>query len=134
MARPRPTSGRTSTCFIGPSPPAGDQLGCFSPADAKFVSLQTLAEGWKHLQAAEKAAGTNEALLLRVRTAQLPILYTFIIQWDRLRKEAELAKADWPMPDTQRAVYDQFMKTAETIKMTHVAKAAASTGSNRRFK
>ncbi len=100
---------------------SGDYLGCFSHPDAKFLSLRTLSEGWKHLQAAEKAAGADDALLLRVRTAQLPVLYTFIIQWDRLRKEAADAKLDWPVADTQQAVYDQFMTTAQAIKMTHVA-------------
>jgi hypothetical protein len=100
---------------------SGDALGCFSPADAKFASLRTLTEGWKHLQAAEKAAGTNETLLLRIRTAQLPVLYTFVIQWDRLRKEAADGKMPWPVPDTQSAVYDQFMKTAQAIKVTHAA-------------
>jgi hypothetical protein len=100
---------------------SGDHLGCFSHPDAKFLSLRTLSEAWKHLQAAETAAGADDALLRRVRTTQLPVLYTFIIQWDRLRKEAEDAKIDWPVAATQQAVYDQFMKTAEAIKMTHVA-------------
>ncbi|NLE59225.1 MAG: DUF4838 domain-containing protein [Planctomycetes bacterium] len=99
----------------------GDHLGCFSPLDAKFLSLDTLSAGWKHLQTAEKAAGSDDTLLLRIRTAQLPVLYTFIIQWDRLRKEAADAKHSWPVADTQQAVYEQFMKTAEAIKMTHVA-------------
>lgn len=98
-----------------------DHLGCCSPPDAKFLSLATLSAGWKHLQSAEKAAGTDEALLLRVRTAQLPVLYTFIIQWDRLRKEAADAKHSWPVAEAQSVVYERFMKTATAIKMTHVA-------------
>jgi hypothetical protein len=100
---------------------SGDHLGCFSLPDARFLSFRTLAAGWGHLQAADKAAAADQALLLRVRTAQLPVLYTFIIQWDRLRKEAADAKAPWPLADTQSAVYNEFMKTATAIKMTHVA-------------
>jgi hypothetical protein len=100
---------------------SGDKLGCFSPPDAKFLSIQTLTDGWEHLQVAKQAAAADDALLLRVQTAQLPVLYTFIIQWDRLRKEAEAANANWPAADTQQPVYDQFMTTAQQIKMTHVA-------------
>lgn len=100
---------------------SGDHLGCFSPPDAKFLSIQTLTDGWEHLQVAKQSAAADDALLLRVQTAQLPVLYTFIIQWDRLRKEAEAAKVNWPAADTQRPVYDQFMTIAQQIKMTHVA-------------
>ena len=100
---------------------SGDKLGCFSPPDAKFLSIQTLTDGWEHLQVAKQAAAADDALLLRVQTAQLPVLYTFIIQWDRLRKEAEAANANWPAADTQQPVYDQFMTTAQQIKITHVA-------------
>ncbi|MGQ9651222.1 MAG: DUF4838 domain-containing protein [Phycisphaerae bacterium] len=99
----------------------GDRLGCFSPPDAKFLNIETLSEGWKHLQAAEKAAGNDGTLLLRVRTAQLPVLYALIVQWDRLRKEAADAKLSWFVDESRQAVYEQFMKTAEAIKMTHVA-------------
>lgn len=100
---------------------SNDPLGCFSGEDAKFLSIQTLANGWEHLKKAEQAAADNADLRLRVQTAQLPVLYTFIIQWDRLRNEADAAKLAWPVAQTQQEVYDQFMRTAEAIKMTHAA-------------
>jgi len=99
----------------------GDPLGCFSGADAKFLSLDTLSKGLAHLKAAEQAAGSDADLLLRVRTAQLPVLYTFIIQWGRLRKEAETTNAPWPVAHTQIGVYREFLRTAEAIGMTRVA-------------
>jgi hypothetical protein len=100
---------------------AGDPLGCFSGEDAKFLSLKTLAKGLEQLKQAEQAAGDDSDVRHRVQVARLPVLYTFIIQWDRLRKEAQSAGLAWPVADSKQAVYDQFMRTAEAIKMTHVA-------------
>jgi hypothetical protein len=99
----------------------GDPLGCFSGADARFLSIGTLANGFEHLKKAEHAAAGDTDLRQRVQVAQLPVLYTFIIQWDRLRKEAETASAAWPVPDSKEAVYQEFMRTAEPIGMTRVA-------------
>ena len=52
---------------------SGDWLGCFSQRTAKFLNFQTLAEGWKHLQAAEEAVKDNPDLRFRVQVAQLPV-------------------------------------------------------------
>ncbi len=100
---------------------AGDPLTCYSPPDAKFLSLRTLSEGMKHLQAAEAAAGDDTALRHRVQVAQLPVLYTFIVRWEPLRKEALAAGAAWPVPETIQATYARFMEIAQAEKVTHVA-------------
>jgi hypothetical protein len=100
---------------------SGDYLGCFSPADAKFLSLKTLSAGWQQLQMAEAAAGDDEALHHRVRVAQLPVLYTFIVRWEALRKEADATQSQWPVADTVQAVYERFMETAQAENVTRVA-------------
>jgi hypothetical protein len=100
---------------------AGDKLGCFSDADAKFLTPKLLADGLKHLEAAEAAAGDDAALRHRVQVAQLPVLYTFIVQWDRLRKEASTTATPWPVADTIQTVYARFMKTAEAEHVTKVS-------------
>jgi hypothetical protein len=100
---------------------SGDPLGCFSPADAKFLSLKTLTDGLRLLEAAETAAGADEAVRQRVRVAQLPALYAFLVRWDALRKEATEGGVPWPVDNDIRAVYERFMKTARAENMTMVA-------------
>jgi hypothetical protein len=100
---------------------SGDPLGCYSPPDAKFLSLRTLTEGLRLLRTAETAAGTDEALRQRVRVAQLPLLYAFLVRWDALKKEATAAGAAWPVDESIDAVYERFMETARAEKVTMVA-------------
>ncbi|MBI4579494.1 MAG: DUF4838 domain-containing protein, partial [Planctomycetes bacterium] len=102
---------------------SGDFLGCFSKEDAKFLSIQTLSSGLEQLKLAEQAAGDNARLHQRVLVAELPVLYALIVQWDRLQAEAKTASIPWPVADSRQAVYEQFMRTAEAIKMTHVAES-----------
>ncbi len=99
----------------------GDKLGCFSPLEAKFLSLKTLCDGWTHLRAAETAAGDDAALRHRVQVAQLPVYYVFIVKWNELRKAAGETNIPWPMPDTIRATYDRFMEIANAEGVTRVA-------------
>ncbi len=101
----------------------GDPLGCFSHSNAKFLSGPTLAAGWKLLTEAQTAAGADAALRERVQVAQLPLLYTFIVEWDRLQTQCREAAIDWPVAPTREAVYQQFMAVAEAIKVTHVAES-----------
>jgi len=102
---------------------AGQKLGCFYGPEVKFLSFATLDEGWKHLQAAEAAAGDDAALRHRVQVAQLPVLYAFILRWEPLRDEAGAAGAAWPVEDSIQAVYDRFMKIARAEKVTMVAES-----------
>jgi hypothetical protein len=73
------------------------------------------------LRSAETAVGSDEALAHRVRVAQLPLLYTFLVRWDALRQEARASATPWPVEDHPRAVYDRFMKTAKAENVTMVA-------------
>ena len=100
---------------------SGDPLGCFSPAEAKFLSLATLSRGMEHLRAAEGTVVGDEALRQRVRVAQLPVLYAFIVRWDVLRKEAQDAGAAWPVPGTIQAAYERFMDIARPENVTMVS-------------
>ncbi|NQT03999.1 MAG: DUF4838 domain-containing protein, partial [Planctomycetes bacterium] len=62
-----------------------DWLGCFEKQTAKFLSFETLSEGWAHLKAAEAAVKDDTDLLFRVQVAQLPVMYTFMMRWDEMR-------------------------------------------------
>ncbi len=100
---------------------SGDYLGCFSAADAKFLSIQTLSKGLAELKAAEQAAGADAAIRQRVQVAQLPVLYAFLIEWDRLQEQAKLAGLPSPVAQHAQDVYEQFMTIAKAIGVTHVA-------------
>lgn len=100
---------------------AGDALGCYSPPDAKFLSLSTLTAGLGHLRAAEQTVEADAALLQRVRVARLPVLYAFIVRWNELRTQAAAEKAAWPLGDDIRRAYDEFMEIAGAEKVTMVA-------------
>jgi len=99
---------------------SGDWLGCFSKDTAKFLSFDTLNKGWRHLEAAEAAAEDDPELRFRVQVAQLPIMYTFMMHWNEMRKKAEAAGADWPMSESIEAANERFMKIARRKKMTRL--------------
>jgi hypothetical protein len=99
---------------------SGDWLGCFESHTAKYLSLDTLARGWQRLKAAEAAVQDDPALQFRVQTAELPVLYTFIMRWNDLRAAAQAANADWPMPPSIKDTYDQFMTIAKKKNVTRL--------------
>jgi len=99
---------------------SGDHLGCFSQHTAKFLSFETLSKGWERLKAAEDAVMDNPDLRFRVQVAQLPIMYTFMMRWDDMQQACEAAGADWPMPESIEATYEQFMEIAKQKDVTRL--------------
>jgi hypothetical protein len=49
----------------------------------------------------------DPTLLARAENAQLGVLYAFLLRWEDLRKEADAAKVDWPMPESVDKVRDR---------------------------
>lgn len=105
----------------------GDYLGCFSSETAGFLSLDTLSQGLKLLEQAEKAAGDDEAIRHRVQVAQLPLYYTFLIRWDPLRDDAQTSGAAWPLGDVIEPVYEKFVTIAKAANVTLVAEGGNRT-------
>jgi len=99
---------------------SGDRLGCFSQHTAKFLSFETLSKGWGHLKAAEEAVKNDPDLRFRVQVAQLPVMYVFMMRWDELREKARAASADWPMPDSIKTTYEQFLEVAKKKNITRL--------------
>jgi hypothetical protein len=98
----------------------GDHLGCFSPHTAKFLSFETLSKGWEQLKAAEEAVQDNPELLFRVRVAQLPVMYTFILRWNEMHQTCQATGSDWPMPESVEAAFQQFAEVARKKNVTHL--------------
>ncbi|MGB2865356.1 MAG: DUF4838 domain-containing protein [Sedimentisphaerales bacterium] len=99
---------------------SGDHLGCFSQHTAKFLSFETLSKGWERLKAAEDAVRDNPDLRFRVQVAQMPIIYTFIMRWDEMRQACQAAGAEWPMDESIKAIYEQFMEVAGKNNVTRL--------------
>ncbi len=99
---------------------SGDWLGCFEQHTARYLSFDNLARGWQHLKAAEQAVADNPDLRFRIQVAQLPVMYTFIIRWKQMHEDAKTAGAEWPMSDSIKEIYDQFMAIARKKNITRV--------------
>ncbi|MCK7482460.1 MAG: DUF4838 domain-containing protein [Candidatus Moduliflexus flocculans] len=67
---------------------SGDALGCYSPADAGFLSLDTLLRSRRILDRAERRARRSAEFGRRVRRAGLPVEYVVVTRWEELRDEA----------------------------------------------
>ena len=99
---------------------SGDHLGCFSQHTAKFLSFETLSRGWEQLIAAEDEVRDNPDLRFRVKVAQMPIMYVFIMRWNQMRQARKAAEAEWPMHESIEATYEQFMETAKKNNVTRL--------------
>jgi len=97
-----------------------DPLGCFSAHTAKFLSFETLSAAWAHLAKAEASVKDRPDLLQRVRVAQLPAMYAFMMRWKVMRTRAKAVKAAWPMPESIDEAYKRFVAVAKAKKITRL--------------
>lgn len=82
-----------------------DHLGLGSRPDADFLSFSTLNDGWRYLRAAEKSVEGDPILRKRVRLQWIPVLFTFMFEWDALQAEAEKTNRPWPFEGTQHDLH-----------------------------
>ncbi len=100
---------------------AGDRLGCYSPPDAKFLSLDTLLEAWDILRKAEKKVKHSAVLSARIRRVQMPVAYVGLVRWESLRKEVLDRKLDWPWPAARENLLDWFLEAAQLEGITMIS-------------
>ncbi len=100
---------------------SGDSLGCYSPAEAKFLSLDTLARSWGLLETARKKARRSAEYGRRVRRASLPVAYVVIARWDSLREEARKARIRWPWPEIRDELLGWFLQAARDEGITMIS-------------
>jgi hypothetical protein len=100
---------------------AGDALGCYSPADAKFLSFDTLSRSWKILEQASRKARRSSEYSRRVRRASLPVTYVVLVRWDELRDGARRDGKRWPWPATRESLLAQFLDTARAENVTMIS-------------
>jgi hypothetical protein len=100
---------------------SGDALGCYSPADAKFLSFDTLARSWRILEAAKKKTRRSAEYSRRVRRTSLPVAYVVLTRWDALRENARKAGRGWPWPETRDALLNWFLRAAREENITMIS-------------
>ncbi len=100
---------------------SGDPLGCYSPADARFLSLDTLTRSWAVLNKAEaKAAGSLE-YRRRIERVKMPTAYVVLTRWDSLRKDAEAGKKTWPWPAERKDLLSWFLNACKAQDITKIS-------------
>ena len=102
---------------------SGDWLDLSSPPDARFLSIETLTEGWTHLAAAEKAVREDPVLLSRVRVAQLPVRFVCLARWDHLKDDASCRGIRWPFTDSRADACEAFV---EAVRANNVSLGGTS--------
>jgi len=100
---------------------AGDHLGCFSPTDARFLSLETMLQGWRALQKAEARVGKDVELGRRLRRVQMPVAYVVLMRWDAFQKEAQERSLRWPWPRSRQGLLDWFLEAARSEGVTMIS-------------
>ncbi len=100
---------------------SGDALGCYSPPDAKFLSLETLGRAWEILGRAERRTAGRPEYARRVRRAKLPVVYVAFVRWDALRKDASARRTAWPWPDGRDKLGRWFLENARAEGVTHIS-------------
>ena len=100
---------------------SGDKLGCYSPPEAKFLSLDTALKSWELLK---KAAGKGRPFVeygRRIRRVQMPVAYAVIVKWDAYRKEARDRGRRWPWPDSKEEFLAWFLAAARAEGVTMIS-------------
>ena len=100
---------------------SGDDLGCYSPPEAKFLSLDTLVRSWDILKKAQRRAGRSIEYARRVKRVQMPVAYAVLAKWDELRKAAGGGRKAWPWPAKREELLDWFLTSARSEGVTMIS-------------
>jgi len=100
---------------------SGDNLGCYSPPDAKFLSLETMIDSWRILKKAERKAGNIIEYGKRIRRVQMPVVYVVLVRWDDFRQEARKRNMAWPWPESRQEFLEWFLQAARSEGITMIS-------------
>jgi hypothetical protein len=100
---------------------SGDDLGCYSPPEARFLSLETTLRSWDLLRNAEKRAAGIAEYARRVRRARLPVAYVVLAKWEAFRSEARERKRAWPWPAERDGLLRWFLDAARAEGVTMIS-------------
>jgi hypothetical protein len=90
-------------------------LACFKQKDQPYLHFQTLAHAERLWQQAEAAVTNSPELLARVRLSHLPVRYAWLNSWKQLHRECWEQNADWPLPQSRKAVAEEWRAVAAGV-------------------
>jgi hypothetical protein len=90
-------------------------LRCFTRPNPPYLQFAPMAKAEALWQDAERAVAGNEELLDRVRLGHLPVLYSWLKQWDQLQKECAAAGMKWPLKDSRNELASRWRAMAGGI-------------------
>jgi len=103
---------------------AGDKVGFYDQADATAgLSLPVLTRALELFTRARALVAPQPAMMRRVRIAEMPVIYAFLVRWDILRQQAVTSAAEWPVSTDIQKVYADFKKTATLAGVTRIGEA-----------
>jgi hypothetical protein len=92
----------------------GVSLRCFlSKENQPYLNFSTLSKAESYWHQAEKATPDDSEKVMRVRIAHLPVRCAFLRSWTRLCKECADQNGIWPLPESRKAVADEFRSVAQ---------------------
>lgn len=93
----------------------GFYLACYTRPNAPFRTFKVLTEAETLWQQAEKVSANNPEKLARVRVAHLPVRLAFLRDWTNLRDECRKQNGKWPLPESRKAVADEFGEVCKGV-------------------
>ena len=90
----------------------GYYLTCYSPPEAPFLGFETLAQAERLWQRAEAAVMNDPDQLWRVRQGQACLRYAWLLRWSQLQQECRQSGGTWPLPESRKAVADEWFARA----------------------
>jgi hypothetical protein len=99
----------------------GDHLGCYSPSDAQFLSLETMLDAWDILKKAEAKTAKNAEFVRRIKRVQMPVAYVALVRWDDFLKEAQERGLKWPWPQSRQELLGWFLEAARSEGVTMIS-------------
>lgn len=92
---------------------SGYYLGCFTKGAAPHRAVGPLLMAERLWQEAAAAVADDPALNTRVRLGHLPVRFAILREWAALRHAAWDQGLEWPLPESRRAVAEEFARVAQ---------------------
>jgi hypothetical protein len=93
----------------------GFYLRCYTSKQPPYLEFAPLAAAEKLWQQAEAAVANDPEKFTRVRIAHLPVRTAWLNYWTGLRRECWEQNAVWPLPDSRKAVAEEWRKVAAGV-------------------
>lgn len=96
-------------------------LGCYEEPNRRFMDPVILAAAWHYMKDAERVVAGKRELMKRVRAAQMPLMYAYMVRWNDMRAQARAQNIEWPVGEDPHAMLADYKARAAEIGITHAS-------------